>query len=69
MCVTLAADGLNYPVNEIQEVLDLLEKVQKAEQMRKFGEESDFSTHKSSPTQESQEVLLPLSHRQFARIQ
>lgn len=56
--------------SEAEKVIQLLEKIERAEKLERIGQvEAKFSIPKSSPTQDSAEVNLPLSYRQLARIQ
>lgn len=56
--------------SEAEKVIKLLEKIEEAEKLEKIGQaETKFSIPKSSPTQGSAEVNLPLSYRQLSRIQ
>lgn len=56
--------------NEAEKVINLLEKIERAEKLEKIGQaETGFFTPNSSPTQGSVEVNLPLSYRQLSGIQ
>lgn len=60
----------NSKENQAEKTIKLLEKIEKAEKLEKIGQaKAEFSMPKSSPTQGSAEVLLPLSYRQLSRIQ
>jgi len=60
----------NNKKSEAEKVIKLLEKIEKAQKLEKIGQAKAKSfMSKSSLTQGSAEVHLPLSYRQLSRIQ